>query len=108
MESDEFTRNGYGVRIRKCCASCRHKAIDSRLRLCMKGEGHVSPTSVCEMWECNPPLMSAGKGDGMIKDPMYLRYCIDRKFPDGGEAENVSVMVLRQEFMEKFGRRIYL
>ena len=72
----EYEANGYGVSIRKCCASCIHKG-QTRLmtkRRCMEHEKDVSPKSCCSLWQMSDQMKAAGLGLGKVKRKAYLDY----------------------------------
>jgi hypothetical protein len=74
------TKNGYGVEIVMCCASCQHKEFDTdKTRICTNGEGVTRPSSFCTRWQMRKGLDKAGKGGGGVKTPQYLRYVLDRQ-----------------------------
>ena len=55
-------RNRYGIEIKMCCASCRHKKIkaDGR-RVCTLMQILVRQQFVCPKWAVTDGLMNAGK-----------------------------------------------
>ena len=87
---EEFERNRYGINIKKCCASCLHHTDGSKdhLRLCNR-YGIENPLDyLCvKGWEMmrpgNPPkpgeinLQNAGRGDGSVKKPQYIKFVLD-------------------------------
>lgn len=106
-------KNSNGVSIVKCCASCKHKKLDNRQRLCMAGEGLVPSDYLCPEWEMNPVYEKLGNGDGRIKNPMYLRYALDRTYEDERKAllaqeshktfTRTPLVIIRREFEELHG-----
>ena len=71
----EKYKNGHGIVIKQCCASCVFCGYDKVYRICMKGMGHVAPYDPkCDKWEIKPGLLKAGRGDGKVKSPEYLRF----------------------------------
>ena len=91
MEKKRFlTKNRFGITIVKCCASCRHKKCDNRMRLCMRGKGNVSPDYLCDKWEMAEQLEIVGKGDGKVKQKEYLEFCSEEieKLVDVNNSEN--------------------
>ena len=64
--------NRYGAGIVKCCASCTHKVIDTRSRICDCGGGIVKPSDLCTDWQVQKGLENAGKGGGKVKKRAYL------------------------------------
>ena len=106
-------KNKYGVSINKCCASCAHKQYDAKVRLCMKGEGMVSPTSYCQDWKLSECYENVGKGDGKVKKGHYLMYCLRKMDADNALSieraqkkiahERLSVNEIREEYRKKYG-----
>ena len=103
-EKNVFAVNQYGIKIRKCCASCKNKQYDKGLRLCLKGEGHVHSDWVCEDWEMSANYEKAGNGHGKVKKRSYLAYIIDRREED----ERISLQGLRMEYEKNNGSIYYL
>ena len=55
-------RNQYGIEIKKCCASCRHKKIKADgSRICALMQIVVSQQFVCPKWAVTDGLINAGK-----------------------------------------------
>lgn len=108
-----FYKNKFGVSIKKCCASCKFKQMDVRVRFCTRGEGIVSPHSICEDWTMNPDLDNAGKGGGRIKKRSYLINCLDRLDEDNYLAierkrkklphKRLTLQHIRSDYEKKFG-----
>ena len=114
MEASKiFTTNKYGVSIVKCCASCKFRQLDNRIRLCTAGEGSVPSSYVCNSWEINPTYENVGKGDGNIKTSEYLHYALDRLFDDYNTSvaasqngiihKRLSIADIRKEFAKHNG-----
>ena len=68
-------RNKRGIKVKRCCASCRHKEIDEDgVRHCTKGfDGHET----CMRWRMTKALSNCGTPFGVIKAKAYLRYVLD-------------------------------
>lgn len=67
-ETEKFAWSLYGIRVRKCCASCRHKEIDQTgTRLCSLVQLKVQQRFVCSQWLMSYGLMNAGMSGGVIK-----------------------------------------
>lgn len=70
----------HGVRIKKCCASCRNKDFDGTTganRICKIGEGIVNKSDVCSYWDVNPILLDIElKANGMIKSKAYIQWLV--------------------------------
>lgn len=76
-ERELYHITAYGIKVKKCCASCSHMQPDNKTRVCMKGEGLVAPTSYCLDWNLRKGLENAGKGGGTVKKHSYLQYCLE-------------------------------
>lgn len=85
-EKELYYTNGYGIKIKKCCASCSHMQPDNKTRICMRGEGIVAPTSYCLDWELRKGLENGGKGGGKVKKGDYLQYCLGVLEEDNAKA----------------------
>ena len=46
-------KNGFGIRIKRCCASCAYKELTRLVtqRRCTKHRENVKPSDVCKDWE---------------------------------------------------------
>lgn len=109
-----FVRNNYGIKIVKCCASCEHKALDNRSRLCTIGEGIVASSHCCKNWQMAEAYKQAGKGGGVVKKKDYLDFVINRLEENAGRhsissrPNRESVVTLRKEYLSKFGSYDYM
>lgn len=58
----EWARNGQGIRVKKCCASCAHKDLTRAVtkRYCSISGNCVDPLNVCESWEMSEQMKIAG------------------------------------------------
>ena len=71
MEKMRLTsvRNLYGVKIKRCCASCQHKCIQKDgTRYCALMMMAVEQKFRCKDWQMSDGLKSAGKGGGVVRD----------------------------------------
>ena len=67
MNGDEQVVNEFGVSIKKCCASCSHKAIDyDGHRTCNVLGLKVQSKFKCRSWEMSYGLRKVGKGLGTV------------------------------------------
>ena len=63
----ETVRNGYGIAVKKICASCKHKLImNSGVRICQKMEIKVEQQCHCRLWEMRDGLKNAGLQNGGV------------------------------------------
>ena len=59
--------NKYGVRVKRCCASCQHKVInEDGERFCSLSRLMVEQKFRCNKWKING-LDNAGKGGGDVR-----------------------------------------
>ena len=66
----EYVVNPYGLRIKKCCASCALKMTTDNLhwRECLCKHKRVRPTYCCGEWMLNLYLEKLGSEKGMVRD----------------------------------------
>ena len=63
------TRSAYGFKIKKCCASCQHKCVESDgSRFCALMMLKVQQKFKCKRWQMADGLKNAGKGGGVVRD----------------------------------------
>ena len=116
-------RNAYGCKIKKCCASCQHKCIESDgTRVCASMMLKVQQKFKCKKWQMSDGLKNAGKCDGKVKRKEYLIYVQEirsaerLRVGDGTsgmsdkiqndiitEQERKTLEEIRQMFTEEFG-----
>ena len=69
----DCVRNAYGIRVKRCCASCQHKSVrDHGVRICPLTQLIVKQTDVCPLWQMSDGLMNAGRGGGKVHSKDYL------------------------------------
>ena len=58
----KWARNGQGIRVKMCCASCAHKDLTRAVtkRYCSITGQCVDPLNVCEKWEMSEQMKIAG------------------------------------------------
>ena len=116
-------RNAHGCKIKKCCASCQHKCIESDgTRVCASMMLKVQQKFKCKKWQMSDGLKNAGKCDGKVKRKEYLIYVQEihsaerLRVGDGTsemsdkiqndiitEQERKTLEEIRQMFTEEFG-----
>ena len=105
-------RNRNGIEIKKCCASCRFRQINSEKgRFCKKHQKKVKAGWLCEDWEISKGLQGAGDSGGRIKSWKYLTYYRERwteqreSYQAGGlRIESLlTTEQIRKEYEEQFG-----
>ena len=69
-------RNKYGVKIRKCCASCDARVITTTgtYRMCSLDHREVKPYDGCNNWQLSEGLEEAGSAKGGVKRKAYFNY----------------------------------
>ena len=61
-------RNAYGVKVKRCCASCGHKCIEKDgTRVCAQMMIKVQQKFKCKQWQMKDGLKNAGKGGGVVR-----------------------------------------
>lgn len=107
MKKTKFTLNDFGVRIKKCCASCVWEDA-TRLqtkRRCTKLKKDVCPSDCCPKWAMSQQMMEVRKSVGQIKRREYqllLLHIREREMEDGVE-EGRDVMDIRAEYESQYG-----
>ena len=112
----EFTKNSYGLRIKKCCASCKYKT-ETRLinkRKCKMYDLDVCPCDCCKMWKMNTQLVRVGKGEKEeVKRYEYLMYVLEEQkeylsierndTPETEESLEAKIREIRMKFEQEQG-----
>ena len=61
-------RNAYGVKVKRCCASCQHKCIEKDgTRVCAQMMIKVEQKFKCKQWQMSDGVKNAGKGGGVVR-----------------------------------------
>ena len=104
-------KNQYGIEVKECCASCKHKDLTRLIssRFCLKRHKSVKPKSHCQQWEMSEQMEAAGSGRGMVKKKAYLKYVLEVR-EDESLADQLkiqfphkSISQIRREFEAKNG-----
>ena len=62
-------RNTHGVKVKRCCASCQHKCIETDgTRVCAQMMIKVEQKFKCKQWQMGDGMKNAGKGGGVVRD----------------------------------------
>jgi len=62
-------RNAYGIKVKRCCASCQHKCIETDgTRICAEMMIVVGQKFKCKQWQMSDGLKHAGKSGGVVRD----------------------------------------
>ena len=70
MEKIRITsvRNAYGVKVKRCCASCQHKCVEADgTRVCALKMMVVEQKFKCKQWQMSDGMKNAGKGGGVVR-----------------------------------------
>lgn len=111
-----YTFNKNGVRIKKCCASCKSKEIGKKEdeRICMKGEGQVTKDYVCEDWSISETIDNIKmEGFGAVKKPHYIRWmrreiALIADSPSISQSQkNMLIQQLPKRYENEHGKRYY-
>lgn len=63
----ETVMNGYHIRVKKICASCKHKEVNNDgTRVCQEMGLLVEQTFVCPKWQMSDGLKNAGLLSGGV------------------------------------------
>lgn len=104
-------RNQYGIEIKECCASCRHKDLTRLIssRFCLQHQKSVKPRGHCKEWAMSEQMEAAGSGRGKVKKKAYLRYVMEVR-EDESLADQLGIIIphktlaqIRQDFEAKNG-----
>ena len=61
-------RNAYGVKVKRCCASCQHKCIEKDgTRVCALMMIKVEQKFKCKQWQMSDGVKNAGRGGGVVR-----------------------------------------
>ena len=61
-------RNANGVKVKRCCASCQHKCIETDgTRVCALTKNKVEQKFKCKQWLMSDGMMNAGNGGGVVR-----------------------------------------
>ena len=60
-------RNAHGVKVKRCCASCQHKCIETDgTRVCSQMMLKVEQKFRCKQWQMSDGMKNAGKQMGGV------------------------------------------
>ena len=71
MEKIRITsvRNAYGVKVKRCCASCQHKCSEKDdTRFCALKMMVVEQKFKCKKWQMSDGMKNAGMANGVVRD----------------------------------------
>ena len=95
-------RNKKGIKVKRCCASCKYKEIlGNGERICTVGcESHET----CRHWRMRDELRNAGNPFGTIKTKEYLHYVLDIRYREKVEnfshrTEQRDIEEIRKEYL---------
>ena len=71
-------RNKRGIKIKRCCASCKNKYIlPNGKRICTLD---YESCETCRHWRMSNELRNCGTPFGVIKDKAYLQYVLNIRY----------------------------
>ena len=63
----ETVKNAFGIKVKRCCASCQHKSIDFEgVRICNLLGLKVQHKFKCSSWQMSYGLQKAGNAQGVV------------------------------------------
>lgn len=106
-----YSENEYGMSVKRCCASCVHKALTEKLsyRKCLKHLCLVKPHNVCRDWTMNMRSKQAGASEGKVKKREYQLFLLEVREAEikaeeqGNRVTRLSIGEIRQQFEEEHG-----
>ena len=61
-------RNAHGVKVKRCCASCQHKCIETDgTRVCAAMMIKVEQKFKCKQWQMSDGMKNACRGGGVVR-----------------------------------------
>lgn len=90
---NKYYINAHGIRVVKCCASCKKKNLKEGKRVCTKTSLLVESSFVCRDWEMSQQFDKVGIGGGQIKKKKYLQTVVKC----GSKAEALEEFASRHE-----------
>lgn len=111
LQEEEQT-NGFGVKVKMCCASCMHKSVENDgTRVCQLMQLKVKQGFKCSKWQMDLSCDKAGLGLGKVKKKAYLLFvlavrCRENEAIQKGiitEQDCRSLEQLREEFTKEQG-----
>lgn len=112
LKKTETTKNGFGVKVKKCCASCMHKSVENDgTRVCQLMQLKVKQGFGCSKWQMDISCGKAGLGLGKVKKKAYLMFVFAVRIEENDaiqkgvitEQERRTLEQLREEFTKEHG-----
>lgn len=107
MTSRRFIRNRFGIRVKKCCASCAFKDLTRAVteRHCKEHAKTVNPGEVCECWKMSSLLQALQFSDGQVKRRQYQLYLLKVRTEELEKKvkKQKSTETIRAEFESLYG-----
>ena len=100
-------RNKRGIKVKRCCASCKYKEIDNRgNRHCTKG---YDSCDTCRSWRMADALRMKKNPFGIIKSQEYLHYVRDIRIDEAEKAWHGDTSPGREieDIRKEFNNNIY-
>lgn len=107
MERKIFVRNQFGIRVKKCCASCAFKDLTRAVteRYCKEHAKTVNACKVCNSWKMSSLLQSMQFSDGQVKRREYQLYLLKVRTEEleKNVKKQKSIEIVREEFESQYG-----
>lgn len=72
MNQDLMLMNRYGIKVKRCCASCQHKCLDDfASRTCELTGQKVRSKNKCDEWQMSEQLEMLGCAHGRVQRREY-------------------------------------
>ena len=119
-EMENVVLNPCGLRVKKCCASCKFKEVEEDgSRACPIHDLYVDADHVCDQWEMDYNTSQAGVCRGRVHQKEYLMFALAIRLDEAGEAlkakkrdepapEPRSIESIRREYEEDFGSTVLM
>lgn len=112
LKKTETTRNGFGVKVKKCCASCQNKTIENDgTRVCGLMQLIMGQKDACPKWKASNSVEVAGMSGGKVKRKAYLMFVLAVRSEENEaiqkgiitEQGRKSLEQIREEFTKEHG-----
>lgn len=107
MERRIFVRNQFGIKVKKCCASCAFKDLKRAVtkRYCKEHAKTVKACGLCQSWKMSSLLRSVEFSDGRVKRREYQLYLLKIRTEElkNKVKKQKSIAAIREEFERQYG-----
>ena len=99
-------RNAYGVKVKKCCASCLHKCVNNDgTRVCERTQLIVEQHFKCKLWEMSDGLKNVRRRQGKVKRLEYLLFVQDVRMQEQEDIDNGNLIPEEMETLNSLRKR---